>query len=132
MSGKAQVALEKLEAAIKRLAEALKEGRANPLFIDGTIQRFEFVFELAWKAIQYTLGAEGITCTSPKDAIKKAFGSELIDDELLWLQMLDDRNRSSHTYDEISASEIYDRIGAYHAEFEKLAIAIRSRMESSR
>lgn len=41
--------LQKLELAIKRLDEALAEDDTNPLAIDGTIQRFEFVFELMWK-----------------------------------------------------------------------------------
>lgn len=44
MSGKVNDSLTKLEAALKRLGEALAEDSSNPLFIDGTIQRFEFVF----------------------------------------------------------------------------------------
>ncbi len=46
MSGKVEDSLVKLEAELKRLGEALAEDSTNPLFIDGTIQRFEFVFEL--------------------------------------------------------------------------------------
>lgn len=38
MSSKVNDSLTKLEAALKRLSEALAEDNSNPLFIDGTIQ----------------------------------------------------------------------------------------------
>ena len=49
MSKKIEDALLKLEAAVIRLGEALAEDSSNPLYLDASVQRFEFVFELAWK-----------------------------------------------------------------------------------
>lgn len=42
--------LHNLGSAIERLQEALQEPLTNNLALDGTIQRFEFVFELFWKS----------------------------------------------------------------------------------
>jgi hypothetical protein len=59
-------ALDRLDEACRRLAAP---GPADPLLRDGLIQRFEFCFALAWKAIQATAAVEGITVRSPKTAM---------------------------------------------------------------
>jgi len=50
--------LEDLERALTRLEEALRVPEEAPLAIDGTIQRFEFVFELCWKTMKALLERE--------------------------------------------------------------------------
>ncbi len=87
---------------------------------DASIQRFEFTFELAWKAIQTFLRDKGILCRSPKDCIKEAFKYGLIDDEEIWLEMLEYRNLTAHTYQEEIAKEVYSRLKNYIEPFEKL------------
>ncbi|HUX79653.1 MAG TPA: HI0074 family nucleotidyltransferase substrate-binding subunit [Alphaproteobacteria bacterium] len=52
--------------------------------------------------------------TSPRSVFEKAFELKLIDDEALWLIMLEDRNQTTHTYKRKSASEIYYRIKSYY------------------
>ena len=81
---------------------------------DGTIQRFEFTFELLWKALKAILQYKGIECNSPRDCIKKAFLYGVIDDDEILLDMLEDRNLSSHTYDEATAREIFGRIKNFY------------------
>lgn len=99
-----------LGRALDRLDQALTVPLDNPLAVDGTIQRFEFTFELAWKAMKDALAAEGVEAKTPKSALRGAFAVGWLDDEEAWLQMLDDRNLSSHVYREEVAAEIYDRI----------------------
>lgn len=108
-------ALKRYSDALERLKEAVNE-KESPLSIDGTIQRFEFTFELAWKTIQKVLRYEGFDCNSPRDCLKKAYLSRIIDDEELWLEMLDDRNTTTHIYDEARAKEIYERIKKRYVE----------------
>lgn len=81
---------------------------------DGLIQRFEFTFEMAWKSVKDKLEAEGIQVNSPKSAIKEAFRQGWIDNERLWLDMLDDRNLSAHTYNQETASDIFIRIKEHY------------------
>jgi nucleotidyltransferase substrate binding protein (TIGR01987 family) len=111
--------------AVQRLKEAVAElqtGTASDVVRDGVIQRFEFTYELAWKSMKEHLQSIGIVdVNSPKAIIKEAFAQQIILNEAAWLQMLSDRNLTSHVYKESLAVEISDRItGLYVAEFEKL------------
>lgn len=104
-----------LEQAVLRLKEALEEPESDPLTLDGTIQRFEFVFELSWKTLMHMLEAEGLTAagptaTTPRAVIREAYKAQWIDNEAAWLQMLNDRNDTSHTYNVALARKIYGHI----------------------
>jgi nucleotidyltransferase substrate binding protein (TIGR01987 family) len=65
---------------------------------DAAIQRFEFTIELFWKILKKVLFHEKIESTTPRDTLSKAYQYKLIDDEEVWLAMLDDRNNASHAY----------------------------------
>lgn len=97
--------------ALKKLQIALdKNIEDDELYLDGLIQRFEFCSELSWKLMQIYLSYEGISANSPRSAIRKSFESEIISDFEGWLDMLESRNLSTHTYDENTAKEIYKNI----------------------
>jgi len=95
--------------AFNRLKEAVQEAESD-LEIDGVIQRFEFTFELGWKALMIYLQEQGIIARSPKSVLKEAYQLELISEEKDWLKMLEDRNRSVHIYDKETSREIYQRV----------------------
>ncbi len=63
-------------------------------------------FERALKAV---LVYQGIECSSPRNCIKESLKAELIDDDEIILDMLDDRNKSSHIYSEVTSEEIFGR-----------------------
>ena len=111
--------------ALQRLMEAADEyGKkdASDVIRDGLIQRFEFTYELAWKTTKEYLEDIGIVDkNSPKAVIKEAYAQKLIDVEECWLLMLNDRNMTSHVYNEKIADEIAGRIaGSYIKAFEVL------------
>lgn len=107
--------------AVKRLKEALDEDISiSSLVIDGTIQRFEFTFELAWKLAKSVLDYNGIIASTPRSAVKEAFKAGMIKDGQGWIEMLENRNKTSHIYDEKQALEIYNQIkDKYFKLFEK-------------
>jgi nucleotidyltransferase substrate binding protein (TIGR01987 family) len=107
--------LDDLGRSLDRLAEALAVSAEEPLAIDGTIQRFEFTFELFWKALRRLLVRQGIEANSPKAVLQQAYRLGWLDDEPKWLRVLEDRNLTSHTYKEQLALEIYGRIPMHHA-----------------
>lgn len=83
----------------------------NELLRDGLIQRFELTFELAWKTLKEVFEDEGlIGLNSPKSVLREAFSAGLIKDEKLWINMLKDRNLTSHMYSESNAVEISGNI----------------------
>lgn len=76
----------------------------------GVIQFFETTFELAWKLMKDYLEHQGHTVNSPREAIKLAFSTTLIQEGTSWLNALMDRNLTVHTYDETMANKVYDKI----------------------
>lgn len=127
---KVQNQIQQLRRAYTRLLDAVKLGPDAPLAIDGTIQRFEFCFELAWKTLKTVLESEGITCTSPKSCLKEAFHEGIITDEQGWLALLEARNMTSHVYDEAMATKIYTLIQQQHPILGYLVIGLESRKNS--
>ena len=105
--------LDDLGRALDRLGEALEVPADAPLAVDGTIQRFEFTFELVWKCFKGALSAQGVEAASPLMVLREAFQMGWIDDETTWIQVLKDRNLSSRVYREEVALEIYQRLRLY-------------------
>lgn len=102
-----------LSNAINRLEEAIDESKKSEFSTikDGVIQRFEFTVDLSWKALKNYLSNEGIeSATTPKSSVREAFKLGVIKNADIWLEMLDDRNITSHTYNQSIADEVYERI----------------------
>ena len=112
-----------LEKSVKRLREASDKTEKHKLdkeiYRDATIQRFEFTVELFWKTLKRILENEKIDARTPKQVLRDSYQVGLINDEEYWLMMLEDRNRSSHTYSEKAAKEVYGRIKKYVIFLEK-------------
>jgi nucleotidyltransferase substrate binding protein (TIGR01987 family) len=100
------------ERALSRLEEALAKPE-DPIVRDACIQRFEFTFEMAWKALERYALTEGIECVSPRDCFRVGFRLGLVERDEQWMAMVEDRNRTSHTYDEESAKAIYRALAGY-------------------
>lgn len=95
-----------------RLAEAVAQPDSD-LIRDATIQRFEFTFEVVWKTLKLYLERQGYECGGPRTTLKKAFAENIFpnaEEAERWLLMLDDRNLTSHAYDEELATRIYRSI----------------------
>ncbi|MGO9567075.1 MAG: nucleotidyltransferase substrate binding protein [Desulfomonilaceae bacterium] len=91
------------DRAFVLLREALEHGLAalSQLEKEGTIQRFEIAFELAWKTMKDYLEEDGLVVNpaTPRNIIKEAFTAKLLDDGQVWIDMMLHRNLLSHTYD---------------------------------
>mgnify|MGYP001233739368 CR=1 FL=1 len=103
-----------LRTALERLGEALREPESD-IVRDAAIQRFEFSFELFWKALKARADDEGLRVVSPREALRAAFQLSLLDDDEQVFQMLEDRNRTSHLYNAVMAEEVFARLPGYHA-----------------
>jgi len=101
--------LNKLKKAFYRLKESTGKV-VDELDRDGVIQRFEFTFELFWKTVMILLRHEGFDCAGPRSCIKEGARRGFLDNGELVLDMLEDRNKASHIYNESTAIEILERI----------------------
>lgn len=112
-------------AALDRLDDALAQPKTE-WTRDAGIQRFKFTFELAWKTVAAAALEHGIEARSPRESFKRAYGLGWVTDEALWLRMLDDRNRTTHTYNEAIADEIFERLSSYTKALRSLADVLAS------
>ncbi|RKX47711.1 MAG: nucleotidyltransferase [Verrucomicrobia bacterium] len=100
-------ALQQLKAAV----ELATERPLSDLEKQGMIQAFEFTHELAWKVIKDFYEHQGETdIQGSRDATRLAFQRGLLEKGDVWMGMIKDRNRSSHTYDEATALSLTQTI----------------------
>jgi nucleotidyltransferase substrate binding protein (TIGR01987 family) len=115
---------ENYEKAFRLLREALgRVDHLSDLEKEGTVQRFEFTVELAWKTLRDYLEHTGMVLdqNTPKNVIKQAFAAKIISDGQLWIDILDCRNRLSHTYDEAAFDQAVREIAKrFLSAFEEL------------
>ena len=125
--------IKQLEKAIENLKIIITaydnetEGIVKDGMRDSIIQRFEFCTELSWKLMKRYFDENKLNeVFSPRSIVKEAYKQRLIEDGEIWLDILDDRNLTSHTYDENTANRIRDNIiNNYVDVFEKFLNKIK-------
>jgi nucleotidyltransferase substrate binding protein (TIGR01987 family) len=99
------------QKAFAQLNEFIHQESLNKLEERGLIKAFEYTYELAWNTMKDFLEYQGeIDIPGFRDAIRKSFTRGVISDGDVWLDMLQARNRTSHTYNEETARDIIDSI----------------------
>lgn len=92
------------EKAVLKLEDAASRPK-DEFLRDSTIQRFEFSVELAWKTAKRVMGT---SAQAPKDVIREMAQAGYIQNPSLWIDAIDMRNLSSHTYKEELAERVYN------------------------
>lgn len=106
-----------LENAHKNLIEMLdllNKEPSNKAYKLAVIQSYEMDIELTWKTLKDYLNYLGYKVQAPREVIKQAFAAEIIEDGEVWFQMLEDRNLTSHIYDEAKAQEVVNDINEHY------------------
>ena len=100
-------------------AQLMAQRPLTDLEKQGIIHGFEFTHELAWKVLKDYLEYEGIQgLIGSRSVIREAFKQGLITDGEAWMDMIDKRNLSSHTYNLDLASDLVTAIhGTYYPAF---------------
>jgi nucleotidyltransferase substrate binding protein (TIGR01987 family) len=94
---------------------------------DSAILRFELAYEAGWKCIQAFLREEGVEAASPRQAFAGAFRLGWVKDEVIWREILEDRNLAVHVYREHLADTLFERLPSYRDHFIQLVEALRPR-----
>ncbi len=128
-----------IEKAIQSLHEALSElekDKNNSFVRDSCIQRFEYCYDLSAKIITRYLS---ITSQNPgeikemtfQDVIRLAYTKGIVKNSWdIWWEYRDNRNATSHGYDEKRAIEITSKIPNFYHEVVFLFNALSSRNEA--
>ncbi|MCK5718941.1 MAG: HI0074 family nucleotidyltransferase substrate-binding subunit [Thiomargarita sp.] len=124
MNNKSKLA--SLTKSVENLKSVLTEIETQ-IVRDAAIKRYELCYELAWKSVQEALKVEGLEiCKSPKNCFKEAFKQGWIVDEEIWAEMIQNRNLTTHTYNEDLAIEIYNNLRKYLLLFEYLLVQLQT------
>jgi len=110
--------LDDFQKALTHLEVALQKKLDEDDFIrDAVVQRFEYTFEICFKTVKlFLLKNFGIEEGSPKGVFRSLLQTKLVkpsEIEVL-LQMVDDRNKTTHTYDELFIETLYIQIQKYY------------------
>lgn len=117
--------------AFSQLQKFVEKEELSELEEQGLIKAFEYTWELAWNTMKDYLEYQGITnLTGSRDTIRESFKAGLISGGDVWMDMLRNRNRTSHVYNEDTAKEIsttirtryYDLFLQFKEDFEKLLL----------
>ena len=103
-------------ASLQELVSKYSENQTDVILRDALIQRFEYSTEAFWKYLKAYLQTEhNLSANSPREVIRTGLFAKLYSEEISQelLQMLDDRNLTSHTYVEELAESIAHRIPEY-------------------
>lgn len=126
---------ERLDEAFQALSTFEKiAGLTKPTDVerDAAIQRFEYTFEMTWKAAQAYLADQGMMeISSPKNVIRASFKMEMFDEETAEkiIKMVNDRNLTVHTYKEEFAIQLYSRLAGHAALLRLWLDEIQKRVE---
>lgn len=123
----------KLEEAVKRITDDYKideDDFLDDIIKEGLIQRFEYTHELAWNVMKDFLNNAGNTnIYGSRDATREAFAAGLIANGEVWMDMIKSRNKTSHTYNEETADQIFMKVVQ---EYYPVFIQFKSKMEELR
>lgn len=117
-------ALERFRIVVAERDRWVDEGNGD-IVLDVAVKRFEFTYEMAWKALKRFLDYLGIDARAPRPVFKEAYAQGLLSDEQVWLDMIEMRNLSSHVYDEQEVSRILSELERYLAAFDSLLKQLR-------
>jgi nucleotidyltransferase substrate binding protein (TIGR01987 family) len=112
---------QKAFSQLSNAAVLARQRELTELEQQGLIQAFDFTHELAWNTLKDFLESRGRSnLFGSKDATREGFTGGLIENGDIWMQMIESRNETTHTYDEEIADEIGKAIlSRYVPQFEK-------------
>lgn len=95
----------------QRRIDELEKNQESEAYQMALIQSFEILFELSKHTIKDYLENQGLDVgTLPKNIIREAFKAEVITDAEVWMEAVDIRNKTTHTYHEKLLKEVVDFI----------------------
>jgi nucleotidyltransferase substrate binding protein (TIGR01987 family) len=98
----------------------------------GLIQGFEYTHELAWNMIKDYLEEQGIFgLLGSKNTVREAFKLGLLKEGEIWMDMIQSRNQTSHTYNTTLAEQVVsDIIDKYFYQFKEIVEEFKKRYDT--
>lgn len=120
-------------AQLKEAVALAEQRKLSQLEEQGLIQAFEYTHELAWNTLKNFLEDRGVkNVYGSRDATREAFKIGLIENGETWMEMIDSRNQTTHTYNQETVAKIVSAVThSYFAEFEELQTRMKKLKDES-
>ena len=108
-----QQRFQNFEKAFQRLEEGIERINETPddqLLMAGLVQTYEFTMELGWKTTKDYLEELGYELVGPKIVMKQAVEAKIVRSGRMWMEAIDHRNETSHTYNRKIAEKVIKKI----------------------
>lgn len=116
-------AVHTLQIALRFAKESAGNDERYKIARDACIQRFEYCIELAWKV---SIKALGSTTRAAKPAVREMARADLISSAESWLDYIEARNNSSHSYDEDVARGVFTQIQKFNDDVASLIVKLQT------
>ena len=110
----------RMKKLLEKALNKIEEEKLDELGEMGAIQAFEVSYELVWKTLQRFLGQEGKEAHSPRETFRLAAQFGYLDNPQVWFKFGEERNLTSHTYQEEIITHILNLLPKFISELEKL------------
>jgi nucleotidyltransferase substrate binding protein (TIGR01987 family) len=115
------------QKAFNQLQEFVKKGQLSKFEEQGLIKAFEYTYELAWNTIKDFYESQGETgIQGSKDALRLAFKRGLITDGTKWMDMVQSRIETAHSYNEATAKKV---VAAILSDYHLLFVALETELK---
>lgn len=121
----ADIDIDPLIRARNFLADGITRAKSE-LEVAGTIQAFEFCYELSWKILKKVLAYRGINLASPREVLRAAAAEGLISNIDEWFEYIRKRNLTVHIYNKEVADEIFAALGGFLKSLDQLIQILKS------
>lgn len=120
-------------AQLEKALQLLEQRPLSELEMQGLIQGFEYTYELSWNVLKDYLQNQGIQgIIGARDAITEGFKVGLVSQGKTWLQMMQSRTQTSHTYNETTAILVAEAIvTVYYNLFKELETTMSAKINSN-
>lgn len=119
---------QKALACLTAAVELSRQRALSELEQQGLVQAFEFTHELAWNTLKDFLESRGTTnLYGSRDVTREAFAKGLIERGETWMDMIRDRNKSTHTY---NVSVVVEIVAAITSSYVTAFNQLRERMQA--
>ncbi len=115
-------AIQTLDVALNFADQSKNNEIAFKIARDACIQRFEYCIELSWKVAMKKIGSQ---TKFPKQAMREMARADLVESAEVWLDFVEARNNSSHSYDENIARKVFEQIQKFDVEGKKLLAELK-------
>jgi nucleotidyltransferase substrate binding protein (TIGR01987 family) len=108
------------------LFEYEKNNDLYETFRDSAIKRFELCYDLFWKTVRLylveTYQIDISTVNNPRSVFKIALQEKILSETQFsaCIDMIEERNRSTHTYDKLLAGDVVEHIPRYEILFAEI------------